>query len=233
MARRAWKISAPARSASAKVGMPTGMTMNSCRSTLLSACAPPFRMFIIGTGSRYGASPVRAARERGEVCVERDAGGRGRGTRHGHRHAEHGVGAEPALGRRAVERHQHAVEIALIERPAHDRLGDLAVDVRHGLSHALAEIARLVAVAQLERLALARGGARGHGGASQMRAGPDVHFHRGVAARVENFASVNACDRDRAPPVSPRRVRKVQFSDRDRCGRRRPPCAAPRRSPAG
>jgi hypothetical protein len=25
--------------------------MNSCTSTLLSACAPPLRMFIIGTGS--------------------------------------------------------------------------------------------------------------------------------------------------------------------------------------
>ena len=30
---------------------PTGSTMNSCRSTLLSACAPPLMMFIIGTGS--------------------------------------------------------------------------------------------------------------------------------------------------------------------------------------
>ena len=51
MPRSAWKISAPARSASAKVGAPAGITMNSCTSTLLSACAPPLRMFIIGTGS--------------------------------------------------------------------------------------------------------------------------------------------------------------------------------------
>jgi hypothetical protein len=51
IARSAWKISTPARSASRKVGMPAGITMNSCRSTLLSACAPPLRMFIIGTGS--------------------------------------------------------------------------------------------------------------------------------------------------------------------------------------
>ena len=27
------------------------MTMNSCTSTELSACAPPLRMFIMGTGS--------------------------------------------------------------------------------------------------------------------------------------------------------------------------------------
>ncbi len=35
----------------ANVGRPTGTTMNSWMSTLLSACAPPLRMFIIGTGS--------------------------------------------------------------------------------------------------------------------------------------------------------------------------------------
>ena len=43
------------------------------------------------------------------------------------------------------------------------RVGDLAVDVRDGFAHALAEIARAVAVAQLERFALARGRARRHG----------------------------------------------------------------------
>ena len=36
----------------AKVGKPTGITMNSWKSTFESACAPPLRMFIIGTGSR-------------------------------------------------------------------------------------------------------------------------------------------------------------------------------------
>mgnify|MGYP003350977898 CR=1 FL=1 len=34
-----------------KLGAPTGMTMNSWKSTFESACAPPLRMFIIGTGS--------------------------------------------------------------------------------------------------------------------------------------------------------------------------------------
>jgi acetylornithine deacetylase/succinyl-diaminopimelate desuccinylase-like protein len=38
---------------------PTGTTMNSWKSTLLSACAPPFRTFIIGTGSTWAASPPR------------------------------------------------------------------------------------------------------------------------------------------------------------------------------
>ena len=35
-----------------KDGAVSGITMNSWKSTLESACAPPFRMFIIGTGSR-------------------------------------------------------------------------------------------------------------------------------------------------------------------------------------
>ena len=53
----AWKTSAPMRSASAKLAAPNGMIMNSCRSTLLSACLPPLRMFIIGTGSTQALAP--------------------------------------------------------------------------------------------------------------------------------------------------------------------------------
>ena len=55
----AWNTSAPQRSASAKVGAPQGTIMNSCTSTLLSACAPPLIMFIIGTGNVLALSPPR------------------------------------------------------------------------------------------------------------------------------------------------------------------------------
>ena len=55
----AWKTSAPMRSPSAKVARPTGTIMNSWKSTLLSACAPPLSTFIIGTGSTCAASPPR------------------------------------------------------------------------------------------------------------------------------------------------------------------------------
>ena len=49
------------------------MTMNSWKSTFVSACAPPLRMFIIGTGST-GPPCARGRRdERGEVLVERQA----------------------------------------------------------------------------------------------------------------------------------------------------------------
>jgi hypothetical protein len=53
----AWYTSAPWRSASRKVGAPMGAIMNSCTSTLESACEPPLRMFIIGTGSRWAFGP--------------------------------------------------------------------------------------------------------------------------------------------------------------------------------
>src|SRR6185295_17272171 len=104
--------------------------------------------------------------------------------------------AKAALRGRSVERHEHAVQVPLIEGLPDDRLRDLAVDVRHGVPHALAQVARLVTVAELERLALAGGGARGDRGAPQLRAGADVDFYRGIAARVENLAPVNTRDRD-------------------------------------
>ena len=55
----AWKTSAPIRSPRANESAPTGTTMNSWKSTELSACAPPLSTFIIGTGSTRAASPPR------------------------------------------------------------------------------------------------------------------------------------------------------------------------------
>ena len=58
-AASAWNTSAHQRSASLKLGAPTGMIMNSCTSTVLAACAPPFNIFIIGTGSLLPFTPPR------------------------------------------------------------------------------------------------------------------------------------------------------------------------------
>ena len=52
-------LSDAAAKASRKEGAPTGSTMNSWMSTLLSAWAPPLRMFIMGTGSRRVVAPPR------------------------------------------------------------------------------------------------------------------------------------------------------------------------------
>ena len=56
---RLWKTSAPIRRHSENELAPHGTTMNSWKSTLLSACAPPLSTFIIGTGSTCAASPPR------------------------------------------------------------------------------------------------------------------------------------------------------------------------------
>ena len=47
----------PQRSASRKLAAPTGMIMNSWKSTVLSAWTPPLSTFIIGTGSTWAFGP--------------------------------------------------------------------------------------------------------------------------------------------------------------------------------
>ena len=47
----------PTRRHSEKLAAPAGTTMNSWKSTELSAWAPPLRTFIIGTGSSVGSPP--------------------------------------------------------------------------------------------------------------------------------------------------------------------------------
>ena len=99
----------PRRSAAPrqKLSAPTGMIMNSWKSIGLSACTPPLMMFIIGTGSvaRRGAA---------DIAIERQVAAIGGGLGHGQRDAENGVGAEPALVRRAVELDHGLVDL----RPA-------------------------------------------------------------------------------------------------------------------
>ena len=117
--------------------------MNSWKSTLVSACAPPFRMFIIGTG-RSDDDPGDAGEcvEAGDVPIERQATGGGLRAKGRHRDAEQRVGAEAALGRRAVEADHRLVQTALRERAADERGGELAVDVGDRLADALAEVSR-------------------------------------------------------------------------------------------
>ena len=105
--------------------------MNSWKSTELSACAPPFKTFIIGTGSTDGA-PV--AGELGDVRVERLAGVGGGSAGRGERDAQDRVRSQPRLVRGAVQIDHRPVERLLIGRVgAAKRVGDLAVDVRDRL----------------------------------------------------------------------------------------------------
>src|SRR6185503_3814532 len=78
---------------------------------------------------------------------------------------------------------------------AADRLEDLAIDGVDRLADALAVIARLVAVAQLDRFVGAGRGARGHRRpAHRAVLKDDVDLNRRVAAAVENLAADNVDD---------------------------------------
>ncbi len=69
---------------------------------------------------------------------------------------------------------------------ADDRGAERLVDVVDGLGHALAHPALLVAVAELERLVLARRRAARNGGTAVARGGLHLDFDGGVSARVED-----------------------------------------------
>ena len=109
--------------ASENVGAPQGTTMNSWKSTLLSAWAPPLSTFIIGTGS------TRAASRRGSATAEAPprppAPGRRRARRRGSRW-------RPAATCWACRPARSGAVEALLLGGVHarDRLRDLAVDVR-------------------------------------------------------------------------------------------------------
>ena len=134
-----------------------------------------------------------------DVAVERQAVGRGGRLGGGQADAQDRVGAELALVRRAVGRDQRAVEPDLVGRvAAHGDLGQRRVDVGDGLGHALAEVARLVAVAQLDRLVDPRAGPGGDRGPAQRAVGQDhIHLDGRVAAAVEDLAPANLRDRSK------------------------------------
>ena len=161
---------------------------------------------------RHRQHRVGAAREGGEVGEQRHAARLRHGAGERHRDAQDGVGAESRLVRRAVELDEPAVDRGLVGLAADERAGDLAVDVRHGAPHAAAQVARPIPVAQLDRLALAGGGARGHRRPPERAPLEDqVDLDGRIAARVEDLAPMDAFDlqalSSAGPPRPPSRRR--------------------------
>src|SRR5690606_22802159 len=115
------------------------------------------------------------------------------GMRIRHGDAEQRIGAQPALVLGPVQVDQAAVEPGLVRRvhPG-DGPGNGGVDVLDRLPDTLAEIAGLVTVAKLHRLARAGRGARGHHRAAEAAVGQgDLGLERGIAAAVEDLAGVD------------------------------------------
>ncbi len=104
----------------------------------------------VETGHRQpGLHPDRC-----EPLMQGQLVGGGHRPRRGHRHTDDRVGAEAPLGVSAVEVAQRPVEVGqALKRPAVERRGDLAVDVRHGAEHALATEPAGVAVSKFDRFA--------------------------------------------------------------------------------
>jgi hypothetical protein len=112
------------------------------------------------------------------------------------RHAEDRVGAQPALVLGAVDLDHRGVDGLLLGGvEAQEAFGKFAVHGGHGLQHALAHVAALVAVALFHGLVDAGRRARGHRGAA-LRAvlQRDVDLDGGVAPAVEDLAGVDVDD---------------------------------------
>ena len=173
----------------------TGTTMNSWKSTLLSACAPPFSTFIIGTGSTR-------ARLAAEVAPQRQALLGGRGVGRGERHAEDRVRPEPRLVGRAVELDQRAVEARLVGRVEAARRPRRSPRRRSQprASTPLPAQARRRRAARSPRTRRSR---RPRAPRRAARAGgePHVHLDRRVAATVEDLPGVDLLDRAHLCPL--------------------------------
>ena len=124
-----------------------------------------------------------------DVLVQGQAGGFGSGLCAGQGHAQDGVCAQSALVVRAVKLQHHVVDSALVVcLEADEGIGNFVVHMANGIKRALAQIAILVAIAQLNGLECAR---RRAGGNSRTTEGTilqhNFHFNGGVAARVQDF----------------------------------------------
>ena len=128
-----------------------------------------------------------------DIAVERHAEVVGSGAGYGQRNAEDGVGAELRLGLRAVEGDHGLVDADLIGNVhADDGRGDHLIDVLHGVQHALAQVAALVAVAELEGLVLTRRCAARNGCTTECTGyGTNFDLNGRIASRVEDLPCVN------------------------------------------
>jgi hypothetical protein len=124
-----------------------------------------------------------------DVAVKRQAGDIRRRLGGGERDSQNGVGAEPCLVRRAIERDHRRVDLALIFRvESAQGIENIAVDAFDRLENALAGKAPLVAVAQLDCLMRSGRGTRRH---RRAPARPilqgDIDLDGWVAAAIQDF----------------------------------------------
>ncbi len=139
---------------------------------------------------------ARGAIEVGDVRIQRHALGLGSGLGSRQGHGEDRVGAELGLVLSTVELDHRVVQGLLIGRIlAQQQIANRPVDVAHGLQHALAQVAALVAIAQFQSLARTGGCTGRRAGAADDAVIEDhIGFHGGVATGVENFTPLDVDD---------------------------------------
>jgi len=120
--------------------------------------------------------------------------GNGGSTRGSHGNGKDGIGAEAGLRGRAVESNHFVIEGALIGGVETGYgFGDFVVGVGDGFEHTFAKIFRFVAVAELEGFVFAGGGTgRDRCPAERSAIKHDVGFDRGIAARIDDLAGMDA-----------------------------------------
>ena len=162
--------------------------MNSWKSTVLSAWAPPLRTFIM---RHRQCAPAPA-----QVLVERQAGCLGCGTGHSQRDRRGWRSRPSSLVVGAVGFEQGPIDAGLVAgvEPFH-RVGKRAVDMLDRLSHAFAQVPRGLCVAELQRLTRpGRRTGRNNGPAHHSRREDDLSLDGGVAARIQDFTSDDIID---------------------------------------
>ena len=128
-----------------------------------------------------------------QVLVQRKTRRLGSGAGDGQRHAQDGVGTELGLVGGTVRGNQRGIDGALVEGvEAHDGVSALVIDVLDGLRNALAQVATLVAIAQLAGLkGTGRSARRHHCAAKATVLEHDLDLDSGIAAAVEHLATVD------------------------------------------
>ena len=142
----------------------------------------------------HGQQPRACA---SQIAIERRAPGCRCRARGGQRNGQDRIGAQTALIRRAIEIDHDAIDGGLLRGfvPV-KRRGDFLAYVSDRIANALAEIARLIAIAQLDGFMLAGRSAGGHGGLPPAAVGEkDFSFHGRVPAGIQDFDPGNFCYR--------------------------------------
>ena len=142
---------------------------------------------------RYGQ---QVCRRPADVPEERQLDRLGGRPRDGERHTEHGVRTEVALVVRAVHVDHQLIHKPLLGRIQVDQPGaDLLEHRIHGTLDALAPIARLAVVPELDRLERPGRRTAGNGGAPDRAVlEEDLALDGRIAARVEDLAGADALD---------------------------------------